>query len=509
MSLSRLPQVALRRLMPAISAVPKSLDDDQIKKILDPQNQQQQFNGLLTGKTASNIINGITPTTSTQTQQQQQGILSLIVNKGNYPSSNISPSFSHLLATLSDAHNGALSTQDLALLDSNAISDSLLTTPEPSSPSSASISEDLLLTETHEPNLESDALDPASMDALVSAMRGTAAISSLSSLSEDGNQHNSTSTSTPTTTTSNNSNKEESKEALMLSSEAATANADHMSAAERRKEQNRRAQKKFRQKDKVRQKEIKWRASQYEDLVETNKRFKRDIDSISQERDMYRRILEQNGIKISDDTMKIGNLVESKSSSNNGMAPMDRSSLSTSSSTTVVGDNSSSAEPVAAAALSQQPMISSAIMPTTSSPPMASFSMDQIAQDTFGTMELPQPITSAPSTAMNDLLLDPLMWGSAVKADPMFGNTTTTASAAPSVGDPSSHVVDHHVVDAQFAEQHGMTTESSMVDPMAFIDELLATPNGYGSSVSPLLPSNSLVSADTNRRKRSFEETLF
>ncbi|KAJ2818213.1 hypothetical protein FBU31_005957, partial [Coemansia sp. 'formosensis'] len=143
MSLSRLPQVALRRLMPAISAVPKSLDDEQLKKILDPQHPSSILKVM---PTKSELASMTTP---------------IIMPKHT-------STLGRLLMNLSGAQ-GVLSTQDLALLKAAPVSaeGSLLATPEPSTPE--------LLAIDCEP--ATGALDAASVDALVKALRGTAAIS--------------------------------------------------------------------------------------------------------------------------------------------------------------------------------------------------------------------------------------------------------------------------------------------------------------------------------------------
>ncbi|KAJ2436726.1 hypothetical protein GGF42_008868, partial [Coemansia sp. RSA 2424] len=427
MSLSRLPQVALRRLMPAISAVPKSLDDDQLKKILDPQ---QQTTASILAKSSLPAKAELAAAMSTTTQ----GIISALA-KSSPPSSTTT--LGRLMMNLSGGQ-GVLSTQDLALLRAaNSISSSfyttaaaaageasLLTTPEPGSPAP-----EHLLAIDSEP--VGGTLDSASVDDLVSALRGTVAISASASSDFAAAEYDGSATSPSGTagyrqaTATVASSKRGGGSSVQRHDSAAALEEHHqiassvaedddvyfdqsdddltpisadLSAAERRKEQNRRAQKKFRQKDKVRQKEIKWRASQYEDLVESNKRFKRDIDSISQERDMYRRILEQNGINLGGGDIK----------------------------------PSIAAQPEAAAS-SSRARRSSPPMPSLSpaSPALLSSSslgMDQIAQDTYGTMSSGLPPTAA-TVSMNDLLSS-LMFG-AVKADPMFGASSAVGLFGP------------------------------------------------------------------------------
>ncbi|KAJ2882689.1 hypothetical protein H4R27_003284 [Coemansia aciculifera] len=467
-----------------------------------------------------------------------QGILSAL-SKPTASSSTLG----RLLMNLSGAQ-GVLSTQDLALLKASTVpfyntgnEVSLLTTPEPGSPGP-----EHLLTIDSEPAI--GALDSASVDALVSALRGTAAISTSSPSTEFAAEYDTV----PVTSTSPSrlpsaavvASKRDSISTAALEEHNQIASSmvvededvyfdqsdddlapisNDLSAAERRKEQNRRAQKKFRQKDKVRQKEIKWRASQYEDLVESNKRFKRDIDSISQERDMYRRILEQNGITLGD----VKPVVSEAGSS--------RVARPTPSSSTLAALN-----PVA-----RSPSIAEST--ATASPALMSsnsLGMDQIAQDTYGTVGMPQTST----VSMNDLFSS-FMFG-AVKSDPMFGSTvglfgpggaahrslatlpSLTATVSPSTSyaqsmssllgsmspaasEPlyteSPGMIDHHVVDAPYV------AESQLVDPMAFIDELLASSSSSpGFSPMPESPSFSpsvMHSSGSMSRKRSFDNAMF
>ncbi|KAJ1864216.1 hypothetical protein LPJ73_000324 [Coemansia sp. RSA 2703] len=506
-ALGRLPQVALRRLMPAISAVPKSLDDDQLKKILEPQ---QQPSSKLTLPTKSEL-----GTSSTQ------GIASLLnkisaANSGSSAAgtSGLPPALGRLLMNLSGSQ-GMLTSQELALLREADSSELLLETPEPASPAS----EHLFLTNDHE---SVGALDTASVDALASALRKTT-----------------TSSSTKTAQSPAAALKEHNDIEAELSDDDHVSTAD-MSAAERRREQNRRAQKKFRQKDKVRQKEVKWRAAQYEDLVESNKRFKRDIDSVTRERDLYRQILEQNGIKIGDDLKISSDFVASSSSSSSEPKSATLQNLGE-----AVGSKRSAS--LASSVTATSPMI-------TPSASMMVPGMEQIAQDTFGTLGVPQ----GTAVSMNELI-NSLMYGGGVKADPMFGVKDTMSAhtaveptligfagacssldtgiqqqqqsqlqqspadswydmaimnSASTGSDPllveSPLIIDQHQMDSQFALQH---QQQGLVDPMAFIDELLASPAFSTSSpnmpfadaamalpISP--PSSSLV------RKRSFDETL-
>ncbi|KAJ2158369.1 hypothetical protein GGF46_003817 [Coemansia sp. RSA 552] len=528
MSLSRLPQVALRRLMPAITAVPKSLDDDQVKKMLEQQQQQQQWKAsLLQSKSEFSSLPSST----------QQGIISALA-KSTASSDGVPSAIGRLLLSLSSNSQGVLSPQDLALIKAASTSaegakgqvDLLASSPEPASPDG-----ELLLAADQEPN--AGALDAASVDALVSALRGTAAIShdptGEADAAEACDARMQPSTAAGRVGRQRRASSAREKSPALDSGEE---HSDHdmppisgdLSAAERRKEQNRRAQKKFRQKDKVRQKEIKWRASQYEGLVESNKRFKRDIDSISRERDMYRQILERNGIKL-DDTEAAAEAAMPSGLTLDNIA-------------------SSSRSPSIDTASSSNTMVTSPALPSTS------LGMDQIAQDTFGAGV---PVSfSQPASSMNDLL-NTLVFG-AVKADPMFGGATmfhsasqpsgvfsspqqqqqrpvlsTTPSSSvvePSVtgyppmtqqqaneawidslpsstSDPllmeSPLIVDQSSIDPQYAQQNML--DAQFVDPMSFIDELLSTP---GLSSDSLL-SGSATSPMTVTRKRSYDDAMF
>ncbi|KAJ2232709.1 hypothetical protein GGF40_001988 [Coemansia sp. RSA 1286] len=469
MSLSRLPQVALRRLMPAITAVPKSLDDDQLKKILEPHNQTP--------------MTKLPSKTDLSTLSSPQGLASML-SKLPTSDTKMSPALGRLLLNLSGTQ-GKLSSQDLALLKA-ADQDS-----ESSTPGSPSM---LLTAES-----SAGALDPASVDALTSALRDTT-------------------TECPDSPTS----------ALLEHNELASDHSDNelapisnsLSAAERRREQNRRAQKKFRQKDKVRQKEVKWRAAQYDNLVESNKRFKKDIDEISRERDMYRRILELNGIDI-DQEMKIGHTDKITTGSvtlenlRDTVAPASKRAGS-------------------AASLTSSNTVNN-------SPLMATPGMDQIAQDTFG--QISGDLVTPHAVSMQDLISSLMFGGNVVQQipmvgdvdkDPMFGSVTpspastlmpvssassglwfdsassssssSSANGAAAVNGSSTDpllvesplIIDQHQMDAQFGAQHTMA-DSHMVDPMAFIDELLA---------SPSFSSSTMMSSETRVRKRSFDDTL-
>ncbi|KAJ2695437.1 hypothetical protein H4R19_005843 [Coemansia spiralis] len=461
MSLSRLPQVALRRLVPALTAMPKSLDDDQLKKMMEQQQQQPHPHQphQQTGGSRKTLL-GPRPELSAYAPPQR--VISALA-KSSAPTDTVPAAIGRLLVSLgTSGGQGKLSPQDLALIKAATAtaaremqqdSPSLLTTPEPGSPVAGALTADL------EP--AAGMLDAASIDALVTALRGTAAISVGG---ETAATHGRATASTPEPAV-------EAVDEEASDDELAPIPAD-LSAAERRKEQNRRAQKKFRQKDKVRQKEVKWRAAQYDTLVESNKRFKRDIDDISRERDMYRQILEKNGISFSG-------------------APGKKALLAPSHSP----DSTVVASPL--------------------SPAVSLGGMDQLAQDTFGTL----PFAQATST-MDDLL-SPLMF-----ADPMFSVTTShhalpsprrtgsgsAADMAPSAVDARMQwlaslpadpllvepplVVDHASMDPQYA--HQSTLDSQFVDPLSFIDELLASPN-FASTSSPQMPLS---------RKRSYDNAM-
>ncbi|KAJ2452141.1 hypothetical protein EV183_003123 [Coemansia sp. RSA 2336] len=377
MSLSRLPQVALRRLFPAITAVPKSLDDDQLKKMMEPQ--QPNINALLQSKLEFSNL----PLST------QQGLISALAKSTD---SSVPSAIGRLLVNLSGSQ-GMLSSQDLALIkaakatdNGTASSQTLQDGSQPASPV-----ESLPVTDS-EP--QTGALDAASVDALVKALRGTAAISTESADSAT-RPTQSKGLEEPKPTARGRARKMSEPASVEHSEdEDTTPISAELSAAERRKEQNRRAQKKFRQKDKVRQKEIKWRASQYDELVESNKRFKRDIDAITRERDQYRRILESHGIKI--DTL-------------------DQS-------TKIAKPASTAAEAVSPATTMVSPDMS---------PQATPLGMDQIAQDTFG-----QWMPSQPTSTMNELLNSLAM--NAVKADPMFGSSSSMASTLSHLQQPQS-----------------------------------------------------------------------
>ncbi|KAJ2079686.1 hypothetical protein H4R24_003604 [Coemansia sp. RSA 988] len=554
MSLSRLPQVALRRLVPAITAVPKSTDDDQLKKILEPQQASLTAKSLLSRSDTS-----VLPYAATQ-----QGLISTLAKSISTNSSSAVPSaISRLLMHLNGG-KGMLSSQDLALIravsNSGSLSSqqqnmsvdaqSLLTTPEPGSPM-----EGLLLSD-QEPN--AGALDAESVESLVSALRGTAAISSEYNSADEATVNN-TSTASHSTAKVNGRRPLLESQSVQAEDEAVefSDEEDHhpisadLSATERRKEQNRRAQKKFRQKDKVRQKEIKWRASQYESLVESNKRFKRDIDSITRERDLYRQILKRSGIKIDEDTLPTPATI----------TPIEPP--------TALATVANASESASTSSL-QSPLLMDTSLP---------LGMEQIAQDTFGT--LANGSFSQANAAMNELLSG-LAFG-AVKSDPMFGagsfhmpgtrgyhslangladaasaasigglvqpissiavantssalHSTSTASHAqhiqtnssqngdlwfdslPPSADPllveSPLMVDHNSMDPQYAQA---MIDSQFVDPMSYIDELLASPNFASNSLLPATPSTIASSAtsvvtsvaDASSRKRSYDDAMF
>ncbi|KAJ1641812.1 hypothetical protein LPJ64_006270 [Coemansia asiatica] len=555
MSLSRLPQVALRRLMPAISAVPKSLDDDQLKKILEPQQQQQ-----------SATKHTLPSKTDLSTLTSTQGLVSILTKLSSAPSSvpgTMTPALSRLLLNLS-GNQGVLSSQDLALLKAASHENadgSLASTPEPGSP----VMDQMLLTADGEPR--AGALDVASVEALALALRETTTDCIDTSVAADqqspGNRRPGRRSSPASV--------------LMEHNDIASELNDHsdgelppisndLSAAERRREQNRRAQKKFRQKDKVRQKEVKWRAAQYEDLVETNKRFKKDIDSISRERDMYKRILELNGINI-DEELKIG--MNGGSTTNKAMVKSNtletlRDAVVAAKDSLVGGDETRAASMASSVTANNSPM---ALSPAASMPAsvLLAPSMDQIAQDTFGPMpgltlaQQQQQQQQQPAVVSMQDLISSMLFGNGVKQDPMFGaasqspssllpsmSTTTTAASetlpeqqqqqqnlwfdvTPTTtvavsssisgvsADPllveSPLIIDQHQMDAQFgAQQHQTMIDSHMVDPMAFIDELLASPNFTAPSptISFAQPTTTTTNlfTETRIRKRSFEDTL-
>ncbi|KAJ2682690.1 hypothetical protein GGH99_004639, partial [Coemansia sp. RSA 1285] len=438
MSLSRLPQVALRRLVPALAAVPKSLDDDQLKKILDPQQQQQQQLGgsSLAGKGALSAKSEFASITSAT-----QGVIAALAKSG---AASTSPVLSRLLTNLSGSQ-GNLSLQELALLraassstDSASSSALLLAssdaspllaaTPEPASPDNG------LAMIDYEPTAAaaaSDALDAASIDLLASALQGTAAITPASSSASfspgrRGNSGNGAEQHADAAALEEHDSLAEAE--AESDSDAMPANFAELSASERRKEQNRRAQKKFRQKDKVRQKEIKWRASQYEDLVASNKRFKHDIDAVTRERDMYRLILERNGISLlSEDDSAAAAAAAAKPA--RALLAAKPDVLPQSAGLSLPSSAAAGASPARTPSLASSATAASASPMLLSAEPQPSLSeMEQIAQDTFGSSLPAVPTIIGPSS----LPLLSLLGGSshfgagvggggAVKADPMFG----------------------------------------------------------------------------------------
>ncbi|KAJ2655575.1 hypothetical protein IWW48_005465 [Coemansia sp. RSA 1200] len=482
MSLSRLPQVALRRLVPALAAVPKSLDDDQLKKILDPQQQQQlqqqlqQLGGSPAGKGALSAKSEFANITSAT-----QGVIAALAKSG---AASTSPVLSRLLTNLSGSQ-GNLSLQELALLraassttgsDSSSslllassdVSPLLTATPEPASPDSGPGMID------YEPTAAADALDAASIDLLASALQGTAAITPASSSSSfsPGRRRSSAGAANktePQHASAAAATLEEHDSLVEAESDSDTmpTNFAELSASERRKEQNRRAQKKFRQKDKVRQKEIKWRASQYEDLVASNKRFKHDIDAVTRERDMYRQILERNGISLSEDdsTAAATKPAQALLASKPDVLPR-ASGLSLPSAVVTAG----AAPAIASASPLRTPSLASSAAGTASSPmllsaePHPSLSeMEQIAQDTFGSLPAVPTIVGPSSLPLLSLLGGGSghfgVGGSgAVKADPMFGVCGIPLAAQTSQA--SAAFLDHSSVAASVS-----TTGSSLGAP--------------------------------------------
>ncbi|KAJ1802678.1 hypothetical protein LPJ75_006115, partial [Coemansia sp. RSA 2598] len=294
-----------------------------------------------------------------------------------------------------------------------------------------------------------------------------------------------------------------------------------------------------------------WRAAQYDSLVESNKRFKKDIDSVTRERDMYRRILELNGINIDEETRICRTGSATLESLRDCVADNNRA-LSMASSVTV--SNSPAMSPVAAS------LSASALMAP---------SMDQIVQDTFGSIptlslaaeqQSQQQQQQQQPVSMQDLISS-LLFGGGVKQDPMFGGSASqspssplpsispsaTAAETPSqqslwfdagAGSPAAMasavsavsggsadpllvesplIIDQSQMDAQFGDQqHQTMIDSHMVDPMAFIDELLASPGFAAQSpavsyVRPAgLAAGSIAVATESRRtrKRSFDDIL-
>ncbi|KAJ1900301.1 hypothetical protein LPJ66_001561 [Kickxella alabastrina] len=300
-----------------------------------------------------------------------------------------------------------------------------------------------------------------------------------------------------------------------------------LSSSERRKEQNRRAQKKFRQKDKVRQKEIKWRAAQYEDLVESNKRFKRDIDSISRERDMYRRILENSGVDLA--AAKI--LGDGKSSKVTGISQAEvlapvavqpEMGLDP-----MLQQQQQQEQPLG---MSMNDMLSSLVFGAVKSDPM------------FGVVSQPNIFqhTSTPSASLSPTMSDAASllpaslsllsnsFGTAVTLSDdnittaTTGSTTTSNFNLPPAGSSASLVegqsgvwfdsADMILVDSPIIADHMDTTsgciqqqQQQMVDPMAFIDELLASPE-FSSGSMDTFGTGAVNGPGSMVRKRSFDD---
>ncbi|KAJ2519838.1 hypothetical protein GGI11_002463 [Coemansia sp. RSA 2049] len=438
MSLSRLPQVALRRLVPALAAVPKSLDDDQLKKILDPQQQQQmqlqqQLGGSsLAGKGALSAKSEFASITSAT-----QGVIAALAKSG---AASTSPVLSRLLTNLSGSQ-GNLSLQELALLraassstDSASSSALLLAssdaspllaaTPEPASPDNG------LAMIDYEPTAAaaaSDALDAASIDLLASALQGTAAITpASSSASFSPGRRGSSGNDTEQHVDALEEHDSLAEAEAESDSDAMPANFAELSASERRKEQNRRAQKKFRQKDKVRQKEIKWRASQYEDLVASNKRFKHDIDAVTRERDMYRLILERNGISLLSEDDSATAAATDAAKPARALLASKPDVLPQSAGLSLPSSAAAGASPARTPSLASSATAASASPMLLSAEPQPSLSeMEQIAQDTFGSLPAVPTIIGPSSLPLLSLLGGSSHFGvgggGAVKADPMFG----------------------------------------------------------------------------------------
>ncbi|KAJ2546327.1 hypothetical protein EV175_005641 [Coemansia sp. RSA 1933] len=512
MSLSRLPQVALRRLVPALTAVPKSLDDDQLKKILDPQQQQQQqLNTSSMGMgslPAKSEFAGIATAT--------QGIIAALAKSG---AASTSPVLGRLLTNLSGSQ-GNLSSQDLALLRAASTGSSSGGSPlEPASPGT-----ELGMIDYTPATGGGSTLDVASIDALVSALQGTAAISATPSSSNARTaSRRRSSRAAKKTIAQQPQHVAALEEHNQLDAEiAATAHDEfdrdsdsdgmspistELSAVERRKEQNRRAQKKFRQKDKVRQKEVKWRASQYEDLVASNKRFKRDIDDITRERDMYRSILERNGISLDADANKPARvLIAPASSSSSGNIVAASSNVTRTQS--LASTNTANASPVLA-----------------SSPLATQYhsvgGMEQIAQDTFGSFA---PAMSSIHAATLPLLslFGGSFGGGAVKADPMFGiegmpsavQQTSPAVVSTARAGTSSVVsldsslagqVDNTGGDASAALAGNVDLDNAI---NALTASLQGTTPSAPPSAAPMSPSTSLWFGSSNGRVSSSDPLL-
>ncbi|KAJ2909151.1 hypothetical protein GGI21_002172 [Coemansia aciculifera] len=90
--------------------------------------------------------------------------------------------------------------------------------------------------------------------------------------------------------------------------------------------------------------------------------------------------------------------------------------------------------------------------------------------------------------------------------------SSTAGSAEPLYAADSPGMIDHHVVDAPYAQHVASAVDSQFVDPMTFIDELLASSSSPGFSPlpeSPLFSPMSMHSPGSVSRKRSFDDAMF
>ncbi|KAJ2334756.1 hypothetical protein GGI00_001702 [Coemansia sp. RSA 2681] len=123
-------------------------------------------------------------------------------------------------------------------------------------------------------------------------------------------------------------------------------------------------------------------------------------------------------------------------------------------------------------------------------------------------------MTTYPSFASSATTIGPSY---AQSMSSLLDSLSSTAAAAPEpLYAESPGMIDHHVVDAPYA-QHVANAESQFVDPMAFIDELLATSSSSSACSpgfspmpeSPLFSPMSMSSSGSISRKRSYDNAMF
>ncbi|KAJ1918282.1 hypothetical protein H4219_002679 [Mycoemilia scoparia] len=261
MSLRRLPQVAFRRLVPAITTVPSTVDD-QLKQYLE-KHGHINLKQALEASQAKN--SGPNP-----------NILSLLGSAGKIPASH----------QTYQPEDRMYATQEMAITEGITTA---INNAQNAQVKALGSDWETLVAALKAANVNNDAAITDDK-----SKRKIAKATSISSSRQKGEDNNAAKVV-----------KEDKRVALdesMLSDSDAhhedDASLSDLSAIERRREQNRRAQKKFRQKDKVRQKEIKWKAQQYDIMEQETKRFKTENDNLRQERDILRMVMKSFGIEV-------------------------------------------------------------------------------------------------------------------------------------------------------------------------------------------------------------------